>query len=217
MTRGVIFDLDGVLIDSEGLWKRAACEVLAEFGHTVTTEEYAANWIATGEGPEHAVVKYKLPITAQEFRRRRKPIVEHLVATEAELMPGAIAALERLSARYPLALATNSPAASVGAVFNKYGLRRWFKDLLTRERYAQAKPAPDAFVAAAAALGLAPARCVVVEDAERGVLAAHRAGTKCVVVPNVWTRTHDFSLADRVLTHLDDVTPSLVDSLVVDS
>jgi HAD superfamily hydrolase (TIGR01509 family) len=214
MTRGVIFDLDGVLIDSEGLWKRAACEVLEEFGVTVTPEEYAANWIATGEGPEHAVVKYKLPITAQEFRRRRKPIVEHLVATEAALMPGALDALKRLSQRYPLALATNSPAAAVGPVFDRYGLRRFFRDLLTRERYEKAKPAPDAFVAAAAALGLPPARCVVIEDAERGVLAAHRAGTKCVVVPNVWTQSHDFSLADRVVAHLDDVTCELVEALV---
>ena len=217
MTGGVLFDLDGVLIDSEGLWHRATNTVLAEWGITVGADEYGREWIGTAKGPEFGVVKYRLPIDADEFRRRRKPIVEHLVATEAALMPGALEALERLSLRYPLALATNSPASSVGAVFDRYGLRRWFKDLLTRERYEKAKPAPDAFLAAAAALGLPPARCVVIEDAERGVLAAHRAGTKIVAVPNVWTQSHDFSLADRVVARLDDVTTSLVDSLVRDA
>jgi HAD superfamily hydrolase (TIGR01509 family) len=215
MTRGVIFDLDGVLIDSEGLWYRAASMLLAEYGVTITPEEYAAEWIANGKGPEAAVVKYKLPVTAEAFRKRRAPLVEHLVKTEAQLMPGVVAALERLSARYPLALATNSVGATVGPVFEKYGLRKYFRDLLTRERYDKAKPEPDAFLAAAAALGLPPARCLVIEDAERGVLAAHRAGTPCVAVPNSWTKSHDFSLAARVVGSLDDVTPALVDQLLL--
>jgi HAD superfamily hydrolase (TIGR01509 family) len=214
MNAGVIFDFDGVVIDSEGLWKRAACEILAEFGHTVTAEEYAIGWIANGQGPEAAVEKYKLPMTAAEFRTRRAPIVERLVLNEAELIPGARAALERLSARYPVALATNSVAAIVGPVLDKYDLRRFFKELLTRERYAKAKPEPDAFLAAAAALGLPPARCVVIEDAERGVLAARRAGTKCVAVPNAWTKWLDFSQADRVVSSLDDVTSALIEDLV---
>lgn len=213
MTAGVIFDLDGVLIDSEALWYRAASELLAEFGVSVSREEYARDWIANGQGPEHAVAKHGLPITAEEFRRRRAPVVERLIATEAELMPGAREALERLSARFPLALATNSTAKTVASVFDKYGLRRWFKDLLTRERYARAKPEPDAFLAAAAALGLPPEQCVVIEDAERGVVAAHRAGARCVAVPNEFTRILDFSLADRVVGSLDDVTVALVEQL----
>ncbi len=214
MNAGVIFDFDGVVIDSEGLWKRAACEVLAEFGHTVDAEEYARGWIANGQGPEAAVTKYALPITAAEFRRRRAPIVERLVLNEAELIPGAREALVRLSARHPIALATNSVAGIVGPVLDRYGLRPYFKDLLTRERYAKAKPEPDAFLAAAAALGLPPARCVVIEDAERGVVAARRAGTKCVAVPNEWTKWLDFSQADRVVGSLDDVTSALIDELV---
>ena len=110
--------------------------------------------------------------------------------------------------------ATNSRAASVERTLDKFGLRRFFKDLLTRERYAKAKPEPDAFLAAAAALGLPPARCVVLEDAERGVVAARRAGTKCVAVPNEWTKVLDFSQADRVVASLDEVTCELIDELV---
>jgi HAD superfamily hydrolase (TIGR01509 family) len=214
MSTGVIFDFDGVVVDSEGLWHRAASQILAEWGVTVTPEEYGRDWIAHGKGPEHAVEKYRLPISAEEFRRRRAPIVQRLVTEDAQLIPGAAAAIERLWARYPLALATNSNAASVVHTLDKFGLRGRFKDLLTRERYARAKPEPDAFLAAAASLGLPPARCVVLEDAERGVLAARRAGAKCVAVPNEWTKLLDFSQADRVVASLDDVTPELIDELV---
>jgi HAD superfamily hydrolase (TIGR01509 family) len=214
MTAGVIFDFDGVIIDSEGLWYRAASQLLAEFGASVAPEEYAREWIANGQGPELAVVKYKLPMTAEEFRRRRAPIVERLVSTEAKLIPGAREALERLSSRFPLAVATNSADATVRRVLESHGLTRYFRDLITRERYGKAKPEPDAFVAAAAALGLPPARCVVVEDAERGVVAAKRAGARCVAVPNEWTRVLDFSAADRVVDGLDDVTVALVEELV---
>lgn len=213
MTAGVIFDFDGVVIDSEGLWYRAASQILAEFGVSVTPEQYAREWIANGRGPELAVAKYKLPMTADEFRARRKPIVERLVSTEAHLIPGARAALERLSARFPIALATNSSAAAVRPIFEKFGLAPFFQELLTRERYAKAKPEPDAFLAAAAALSLPPARCVVVEDAERGVVAAKRAGCPCVAAPNEWTRVLDFSAADRVVAGLDDVTVELVEEL----
>jgi HAD superfamily hydrolase (TIGR01509 family) len=213
MQAGVIFDFDGVVIDSEGLWKRAACEILADFGVSVGVEEYARVWIANGKGPEAAVEKYKLPMTADEFRKRRAPIVERLVLNDAELIPGSRAALERLSARWPVALATNSVAAIVVPVLDKYGLRPYFTDLLTRDRYAKSKPEPDAFLAAAAAIGVPPARCVVIEDAERGVLAARRAGTKCVAVPNQWTKWLDFSQADRVVASLDDVTCALVEEL----
>jgi len=214
MKTAVVFDFDGVIIDSEGLWYRAAMQVLAPFGVAVDPRTYGRDWIAHGEGPEAAVVKYKLPITAEEFRARRAPIVQRLVEEEARLMPGVMAALARLSAKFPLALATNSRAPSVEHSFAKYELRPYFKALMTRERYAKAKPEPDAFLAAAAALGLAPGRCVVIEDAERGVVAVKRAGMKCVAVPNEWTRELDFSQADRVVASLDEVTVALIEDLV---
>jgi HAD superfamily hydrolase (TIGR01509 family) len=200
MSGGVVFDLDGVLIDSEGLWHRATNEVLAEWGHRVTAEEYGRDWIGTAKGPE--------------FRRRRKPIVEDLVQREARLMPGAAAAVERLAARWPLAVATNSSSLATEPVLARLGVRRRFRELLTRERYAEAKPAPDAYLAAAAALGVAPPNCVAIEDTPRGIESAARAGMRTIAVPNEYTRGLDFSLADRVVGSLDEVTVALVDELL---
>lgn len=214
----VIFDFDGVIVDSEGLWYRAYSQVLAEFGVAVTREVYAREWVALGRGPEYACATYpQITISPDEMRRRRSPIVRDLVLAEAALLPGVEAALERLAAAFPVALATNSAAALVDPVLAKFGLRERFAEVVTLECYARPKPAPDAFLAAAAALGVAPERCVVVEDAEKGVVAAHAAGARCVAVPNWWTRDNDFSTADRVVASLDDVTPALVATVLAES
>ncbi|MCG3135586.1 MAG: Fructose-1-phosphate phosphatase YqaB [Planctomycetes bacterium] len=212
--RGVLFDLDGVLIDSEGLWYRASQRVLADFGVSVTKEVYAREWVSLGRGSEYAVRTFGLPVTPEELKRRRAPIVRDLVVAEAQLMPGALAALERLSAAYPLALATNSAGEIVHPLFDRLGIRRFFRDVIVKERYAKPKPAPDAFLAAAAALSLPPSSCAVIEDAEKGVVAAHAAGARCIVVPNEWTRGNDFGTADVVVTSLDDVTVALVSDVL---
>ena len=214
MTGGVVFDLDGVLIDSEGLWHRATNEVLKEWGHSVTAEEYGRDWIGTAKGPEFGVVHFALPIDAAEFRRRRKPIVTDLVLREARLMPGVEAALARLSAKWPIAVATNSYLAAAEPVLTRLGVRGYFRELLTRERYANAKPAPDAYVAAAAALGVPSARCVAIEDTARGLESANAAGMKSIAVPNEFTRDHDLSMASRRVESLDDVTVALVEQLI---
>jgi len=188
--------------------------VLAEFGVAVTPQVYGREWISSGMGPEYAVRTFDLPIPPEEVRARKNPIYSRLLREEVALMPGALAALERLSARYPLALATNSRAEDVAMVLDRFGLRRFFADVVTRGRYAHPKPAPDAFVTAAAGLGLPNERCVVIEDAWKGVKAAHDAGSPCIGVPHEFTAEDDFSLCARVVASLDDVTAELIDAVI---
>lgn len=206
----VIFDLDGVLIDSEALQYKAYSEVLARFGVTVSLEEYAAHWIAAGRGPEYAVRTYALQMHPDELRTLKHPVYHEMLRREAALMPGAVAALVRLQPHFPLALATNSNRQDVAYVMERFDLRRFFTAIVTREDYKRAKPHPDAFVTAATQLGVTPDTCVVVEDAHRGVLAARRAGAAVVAVPNRFTRTSDFSLAALVLPSLDALTVEVV-------
>ncbi len=210
---GVIFDFDGVLIDSEILHYRAYSQVLAEFDVRVSPEEYALDWIATGRGPDIAVPKYGLPISPDEVRARKNPIYNRLLCEEVELMPGAREALVRLSAEFPLVVATNSRLADVGFVLDRFGLRGYFRDVVTRERYAESKPAPDAFITAAESLGRPPAACLVIEDAYKGIAAAAAAGIPSVAIPHDLTRNNDFSLAARILDSLDEVTGALVREL----
>jgi len=210
---GIIFDLDGVLVDSEGLQYRAYSAVLDRYGVQVDPAEYATHWILAGTGPEYAVATYRLPISADELRALKAPVYHDILRAEVRLMPGVEAALARLRARFPLAVATNSGVQDTGFVLDHFGLRPAFTAVITRERYARAKPEPDCIVAAAAALGVPPTACVVVEDAHRGILAAHRAGATVVAVPNDFTRAGDFSLATTILSSLDELTVPLVEGL----
>jgi len=210
---GVIFDLDGVLIDSEGLQYKSYSRVLERWDVRVTKEIYSTHWIAAGRGPEYAVATFGLPIEPDQMRELKHPIYHEVLRAEVTLMPGAKEAVERLSARFPLALATNSIRHDVDFVMDRFDLRRFFTAIVTRDDYTGAKPEPDAFLTAARRLDLAPAACVVIEDAHKGVLAAHRAGIPVIAVPNEWTRANDFSLADRTLASLDDVSCELVEEL----
>lgn len=214
MSGAVIFDLDGVLIDSEGLQYQAYAQVLERFGVSVTAEEYARHWIATGLGPEYAVETYRLPVDAQQLRALKQPVYHEILRRQVRLMPGAIEALARLHTRFPLGLATNSNRADVSFVVDQFGFGRFFASIVTREDYMLPKPNPDAYVRAAAGLNLSPHVCVVVEDSYRGVLAAHRAGAVPVAVPNRLTRTNDFSLAVAVFGSLDDLTVSVIEKLL---
>ena len=212
-TLGLIFDFDGVLIDSESLHYRAYSEVLAEFDVQVGPDEYAAEWIATGRGPEFAVATYGLPLTPDQVRARKHPIYNALLRVEIALMPGVTAALERLAPAFPMTVATNSREADVGFVLDRFDLRGYFKAIVTRECYAQSKPEPDAFLTAARELSLEPAACLVIEDAYKGVAAAATGGFPCVAIPHALTRNNDFSGATRVLASLDELTLELIQTL----
>ena len=207
---GVIFDLDGVLLDSEELHYRAYSEVLAQFGVQVSREEYAVHWIGEGTGPEYAVHTYRLPITAADLRRQKAPLYRKLLESSVSLMPGARAAVDRLAPHFRLAIATNSSRADVHWVLARFGLKEAFQAVIAREDYQHAKPAPDAYLAARAALELPAERCLVLEDSPRGVRAAQAAGLAVVAVPNAFTACCTFPEGTERATSLDVVTPEFV-------
>ena len=213
MIRGVLFDLDGVLADTERLQWAAYRQVLAEFGVDVGLEEYAVHWIATGTGPEYACQKYRLPLTPEELRVRKSAVYQALLPERVAARDGAAAAVARLRATHRLALATNSARAEVDLILDRLGLTSLLHATIAREDYERAKPAPDAYLAAAAALGLAPRECVVVEDTERGVRAGVAAGMRVIAVPHDLTAENDFTASTRRLAHLDELTADLLAAL----
>jgi len=214
---GVIFDLDGVIIDSEALQHRAYNLVLQRFGIEVDAAVYGREWIAAGRGPEYAVQHFGLAISPTELRRMKDPVYHDLMRSEIELVPGAHAAIERLSTTLPLAVATNSHATDVGFVMERFGLRQFFRAVVTREDYVGAKPLPDAFLTAAAHLGLPPARCVVIEDAAKGVRAAAAAGCPCIAFPHDYTADNDVGSAAAVIGSLDELDDLLVRRVIEDA
>jgi HAD superfamily hydrolase (TIGR01509 family) len=211
--RGVLFDLDGVLADTERLHWQAYRAVLLELGVDVGLEEYRVHFIARGGGPEYACRTYRLPITPDELRARKAPAYLALVHAGVAPRPGARAALERLGAGHRLAVATNAARAEVDLVLGQLGLASLLHATVAREDYREPKPAADAYLAGAAALGLAPAECAVVEDTERGLRAGLAAGMRVIAVPNELTADNDFAGAACRLAHLDGLTPTLLQRL----
>jgi HAD superfamily hydrolase (TIGR01509 family) len=210
---GVLFDLDGTLADTEPLQWEAYRRVLRPFGADVGRDEYRRHWVAVAGGAEYACRTYGLPIDADELRRRKAREYRALIAAGVAARPGARAALVRLRPVARVALATNTARAEADVVLDHLGVRDLLDAVVAREDYAAAKPAPDAYLAAARALGLPPAACLVVEDTTRGVQAGLAAGCPVVAVPNELTYDNDFSGARRRLAGLDELTPALLRDL----
>src|SRR5262245_32738669 len=210
---GVCFDLDGTLVDSEPLQWQAYRRVLAAFGADIDLDEYRRRFIAVEGGAEWACRHWALPIDAAALRARKAAVYRELIATGVPAMPGARDCLERLRGGWRLAVVTNSTRDETSTLLEPLGFTSGVDAVITREDYAQAKPAPDAYLAAAAALRCSPDSGVAVEDTPRGLQSARAAGLRVVAVPHPLTADQDFTGAACRLHGLAALTPDVVRAL----
>ena len=213
MIRAVLFDLDGVLTDTERLHWAAYRRVLLDLGVDMDLEEYRRWFIARGIGPEYTCQTYRLPVAPDELRALKAPVYRTLLEEGVRPMPGAREALARLGTSHRLALATNTARVEVDLILGQLGLAPFLRSTITREDYVHAKPAPDAYLAAAAALGVSAEECAVVEDTERGAAAGLAAGIPVIAVPNDLTFDNDFTGCTCRLASLDELTAELLGRL----
>jgi HAD superfamily hydrolase (TIGR01509 family) len=213
MITTVVFDLDGLLTDTERLHCHAYQKTLSEIGISLTEEEYAEHWIRAGLGIREFVEARGIQAAPPDLRKRKTEVYGQLVDSSLEPMPGALELLQQLQGRKRLALASSAFRDSVLRVLRKLDIESFFEVIATEGSTPRRKPFPDLFLYTAEQLGEPPAECVVLEDAEKGVIAAHAAGMKSIAVPNRFTRGNDFSKATMVVHSLHDVTLGLLDSL----
>jgi len=183
--RAVIFDMDGVLTNSEPLINTAAIAMFKEKGLMVQPEDFLP-FVGTGEERYVAGVaeKYHFPLDAVAAKQRTYEIYLDLVPSQLEAFPG-VHDLVRRCRRAELRLAVASSADKIKVVANLKKIElptETWDAVITGERVEQKKPAPDIFLTAARDLGVLPAQCVVVEDAVNGIEAAKAAGMRCVAV-----------------------------------
>jgi HAD superfamily hydrolase (TIGR01509 family) len=211
--RAVIFDLDGVLADSEPWWNQIDAKLLAEYGVTYRGE-YHRNVL--GVSYRLAVEFYKnafrISVTVEELMRRRGEIATEFFANRIGLFPSAKTTLEELrQMRVQLAVATSSVSASARPFLERTGITSLFEVIVTGDEIERGKPHPDIYLRVAEKLGSPAGTCLVIEDAVSGVLAAKAAKMSVAAIPDTrFVDPHEYEKeADYVLGSLSEI-PTLI-------
>ncbi|MEW9554018.1 HAD family hydrolase [Nonomuraea sp. NPDC050783] len=206
-----MFDLDGVLVDSEPVWEEVRRAFVAGHGGTWQPDTQARLMgMSTGEW---AAYLHELGVRMAPDEIARE-VVERMAARyrdEVPLMPGAVEAVRRLAGRLTLGLASSSPRRLIEVVLDAAGLAECFAATVSTEEVERGKPAPDGYLEAARRMGVDPRGCVAVEDSSNGLRSAHAAGMRVVAVPHPrYPPDPDaLALAWRVLPDLGALTPDL--------
>ena len=184
MIKAVVFDMDGVLIDSEPVWERVRRKFVADRGGRWPEDaQDRMMGMSTAEWSAYISEDFGLRLPAP----RVAELVVAAMAAEYQahlpLLPGAVDAVRDLSARWPLAVASSAPKSLIEAVLDISGLRQAFAAAVSSEEVPRGKPAPDVYLEAAARLQVPPASCAAVEDSSNGLRAAAAAGCAVIAVP----------------------------------
>jgi HAD superfamily hydrolase (TIGR01509 family) len=181
----VVFDVDGVLIDSEPVWERVRRNFVATRGGRWPDDaQDRMMGMSTAEWSAYLSEDFGLRgLSAQQVAELVTAAMAAEYAARLPLLPGAVAAVRGLSARWPLAVASSAPKSLIDAVLDASGLRPAFAAAVSSEEVARGKPAPDVYLEAAARLGVPPAACAAVEDSSNGLRSAAAAGLAVIAVP----------------------------------
>lgn len=213
MIEAVVFDLDGVLLDTEEVWDEVREGLARERGGRYgERDQHAMMGMSSGEWSRYMHDELGLPEPPEEINAE---VVRRLLARYRErlpLIPGAVEAVERLAARWPLAVASSSNRELIEEFFDGSGLRTRFRAWVSSEEVPRGKPAPDVFLEAARRLGVPPQRCAAIEDSANGLRAARAAAMRVVAVPNAHypPPPEVLALADAVVGSPAELTEAVV-------
>jgi HAD superfamily hydrolase (TIGR01509 family) len=207
----VIFDMDGVLVDSEPMHAATTRDMLQPLGITYSDEDNARYFGFTDrEMLQDLVARHAIDVPIDELMHRRSTLVVRATYENPRAMPGVPGALQAIASRgYRLALASSSGPEIIAATLDALGVANLFEQVVSGLTVGHGKPAPDIFLATAERLRLTPEACLVVEDSRNGLLAAKAAGMACAAIPCNATGGENFAEADYRFSKL----PELLDVL----
>jgi HAD superfamily hydrolase (TIGR01509 family) len=219
MIEGLVFDLDGVLVDSEPVWEEARRQVVAEHGgHWAPDVQRRLMGMSTAEWAAYLGGELGVSLPPETIAALVIEQMRARYAAEVPVMTGAVDAVRRLAARWPLGLASSSPPVLIDAALDGTGLAGCFAVRMSTQQVARGKPAPDIYLAVTDRLGLRPERCAAVEDSANGLRSAAAAGLPVIAVPHPRYPPDAGALhvARLVLTSLTELTPDAVSLLAAD-
>jgi len=210
----VVFDLDGVLLDSEQVWDEVREELVKERGgrwHEQAQTEMMG--MSSVEWSRYMHDELDLPEPPEEISAEVVQRLDEVYRKRLPLIDDAREAVERLAARWPLGLASSSNREVIDLVLDLSGLARYFRVTVSSEEVPRGKPAPDVYLEAARGLGVPPERCAAVEDSHNGIRSAKAAGMRVIAIPNQHYPPGEeaLALADVTLGSLAELTPSIVE------
>ena len=214
MIEAVVFDLDGVIVDSEHVWDEVRQQLAEERGGR--WHEEASRDMMGMSSLEWSRYMHDVIGLAEPPEEINAEVVRRLVAVyheELPLLDGAVEAVQALAARWPLGLASSSNRELIDLVLRVSGLERWFAATVSSEEVERGKPAPDVYLEAARRLNVAAERCAAVEDSENGIRSAKAAGMRVVAIPNPRYPPAEDALAaaDVVLPSVAALTPAAIE------
>jgi HAD superfamily hydrolase (TIGR01509 family) len=209
----VVFDLDGVLVESEGAWDSARRQLVAETGGIWRDEATRAMLgMSAPEWSRYVHEQLGVPLSPEEIDRRVVERVLREYRASLPLLPGAVGAVRGLAASWPLGLASSSNRVVIDEVLRLAGLAADFAVTVSSEEVSRGKPAPEVYIAAIEALGVAAGRAVAIEDSANGLRSAAAAGMRVIAVPNrEFPPSGDaLALADLAIGSLEALTPATI-------
>jgi HAD superfamily hydrolase (TIGR01509 family) len=212
----VVLDLDGVIIDSEESWEEERRTYVAEHGKQFLPDSQERMMgMSTGEWARHLAVDIGIGVPPEQVAADVLNRMAVRYRSALPLVPGAVDAVRRLAAGFPLALASSSARILIDQVLESAGLTAEFRVTLSTEEVPRGKPFPDVYLEAAKGLGVPPAACAAVEDSSNGLRSAAAAGMTVIAVPNgAYPPAPDaLAVAALVVTNLDDLTVAAVANL----
>ena len=213
MIEAVVFDLDGVLLQSEEVWDAVRERYVRERGGRY--DEQVQRAMMGMSAPEWSAYLHEEAEVPDEPAAINRDVVERMLEAyrrELPLLPGAVEAVRRAAATFPLALASSSNRAIFEEVLQLAGIAECFRATVSSEEVARGKPAPDVYLEAARRLEVPPERCAAVEDSHAGIRSARAAGLRVVAIPNASYPPDEeaLRLADAVIGSLDELTADVL-------
>jgi HAD superfamily hydrolase (TIGR01509 family) len=207
----ILWDNDGVLVDTEGFYFQACRSILAGIDIDLTKAQFKEISLRQGESVFTLAADQSLSAEKNaRLRAERDCIYANFLRTEPCVVDGAEEVLRSLHGKFRMGVVTSTLREHFEIVHAKSGLMPYLDFVIANGDYQRSKPCPDPYLTALERNGLHPANCIVVEDSERGLAAATAAGLECLVVRSEWTKDGNFGTARKVLESIREVTEEVL-------